>query len=263
MAGDWIKMRTDIYRDPKVCIMADLLLDEDGPLARYVSHSCMRDMTVTRNVTRNVTVGALVTVWGVTRHRGKRNGDDLFIAGATSSIVDDIADLPGFGAAMIAVGWAIETDDGLVFPHFFEEFNVEPTEERKANNAERQRRYREKRNALRDVTVTSQSNAREEKRREENTNKYSRFVKPTVDEVASYATSQGLVDFSAIQFVAFYESKEWKVGKNTMKNWKAAVTGWAARDAEKKKTGTQAPKRMARPLTPEELASWTPTGVPD
>ena len=25
MAGDWIKMRTDLYRDPKVCAIADEL----------------------------------------------------------------------------------------------------------------------------------------------------------------------------------------------------------------------------------------------
>lgn len=170
MAGDWIKMRTDLYRDPKVCVMADLLLDKDSDLARYVSQNMQRDMSITRNVMRNVTVGALVSVWGVLRHRGKRVDDDLVIKGCGLSVVDDLSDLPGFGAALLFVGWVKETTEAIVFPRFFEEFNVDPSEELKAKNAERQRRFREKKkaesNVTVDVTVASQSNAREEKRRE-------------------------------------------------------------------------------------------------
>jgi hypothetical protein len=32
------------------------------------------------------------------------------------------------------------------------------------------------------------------------------------------------------EFVDFYTSKGWKVGKNPMKDWKAAVRTWARRD---------------------------------
>lgn len=174
MAGDWIKMRTDLYRDPKVCVMADQLMDEEGDLARYVSQLQMRDMTVTRNVMRNVTVGALVTVWGVTRHRGKRNGDDLIIEDVTLSVIDDIADLVGFGKAMSSVSWAIETDAGVVFPSFFTEFNVEPDNKAKKKNAERQRRYREKSNGKSNVTdnvtVTSRNALEKRESREEKSN---------------------------------------------------------------------------------------------
>lgn len=171
MAGDWIKMRVDLYRDPKVCVIADALMDEGGELARYVNQIRQRDMTVTRNVTRNVTVGALVTVWGVMRHRGKRDGDDLVCRGVSIAVIDDVADLPGFGTAMASVGWVVETDKGIVFPAFFDEYNVDPNEKKASAAAERQRRYRERkqsesdvtRDVTRDVTVTH----REEKRREE------------------------------------------------------------------------------------------------
>ncbi len=174
MAGDWIKMRTDLYRDPKVCVIADLLLDPESDLARHVNQNCQRDMTVTRNVLRNVTVGALLTVWGIMRMRGKRTSDDLMVRNASLSVIDDVADVPGFGGAMNAVGWAIETPEGLVFPRFFEEFNTEPDAEASAKNAERQRRWRakhrENRNVVRNVMGASQSNVREEKRREEKSN---------------------------------------------------------------------------------------------
>lgn len=171
MAADWIKMRTDLYRDPKVCMMADALLSGDGELARYVNQHCQRDMTVTRNVMRNVTVGALVSVWGVMRVRGKAEGSDLVCRSVGLGVIDDIADLPGFGAAMALVGWAVETPEGLVFPRFFDDHNVDPESAAKQKAAERQKRYRERQKAKSDVTRDVTNNVtvthREEKRREE------------------------------------------------------------------------------------------------
>ena len=168
MASDWIKMRTDIYRDPKVCMMADNLMQKDGDLAAYVDQNTQNQMNVTRNVMRNVTVGALVTVWGVTRHRGERDGDNLILRGCSLAVVDDIADMPGFGEAMASVGWAEESPQGVVFPRFFGEHNVDPTENSRSKNAERQKRFRErhatKSNVTDNVTVTH----REEKSRVEN-----------------------------------------------------------------------------------------------
>lgn len=155
MAGDWIKMRTDLYRDPKVCALADLLLSKDGDLSRYVNQMCQRDMTVTRNVTRCAVVGALVSVWGVLRHQGKRDGDDLAVDGVTNAVVDDIADMPGFGDAMEHVGWLISDEDGIVLPKFFRELNAEPV---KTSGAERQKKYRERKresDVTRDVTRDS------------------------------------------------------------------------------------------------------------
>lgn len=172
MAGDWIKMRTDLYRDPKVCMMADALLSGEGELARYVNQHCQRDMTVTRNVMRNVTVGALVSVWGVMRVRGKAEGSDLVCRSVGLGVIDDIADLPGFGAAMALVGWVVETPEGLVFPRFFDDHNVDPESAAKQKAAERQKRYRERQKAesdvIRDVTRNVTVTHREEKSREEN-----------------------------------------------------------------------------------------------
>lgn len=169
MAGDWIKMRTDLYRDPKVCGIADALLEKEGDLARFVSQHQQRDMSVTRNVMRNAVVGALVAVWGVARQRGKRLGDDLVLKGVTPAVVDDMADVAGFGDAMAAVGWVRQTRNGLVFPRFFEDYNVDPVAEMKAKNAARQRRYREAHsNGKSNVTVAPQSNtekSRGEKRK--------------------------------------------------------------------------------------------------
>lgn len=171
MAGDWIKMRTDLYRSPKVCVMADLLMAGDGELARYVDQHCQRTMTVTRNVMRNVTVGALVSVWGVMRTQGKPVGEDLFCSHVTVSVLDDIADLPGLGAAMAHIGWVVESDNGITFPRFFADHNVDPEEANKKKNAERQARFRDRQKGNGDAESNVTSNVtithREEKRREE------------------------------------------------------------------------------------------------
>lgn len=56
-----------------------------------------------------------------------------------------------------------------------------------------------------------------------------RFTPPTVEEVREYVTSNNY-NVDADNFVDFYESKGWLVGKNKMKDWKAAVRTWARRD---------------------------------
>ena len=58
--------------------------------------------------------------------------------------------------------------------------------------------------------------------------KRTRFTPPTVEEVAAYCAEKGY-DVDAERFVAFYESKGWKVGRNPMKSWKAACTTWHKR----------------------------------
>jgi len=54
------------------------------------------------------------------------------------------------------------------------------------------------------------------------------FVPPTVEEVSAYCSERNnSIDPEA--FVAFYNSKGWKVGKNPMKDWKSAVITWEKR----------------------------------
>lgn len=248
---DWIKMRTDIYRDPKVCLMADHLMDPKGDLARYVNQNVQCNMSVTRNVIRCATVGATLAVWGVMRHRGKRNGDDLVCNGVTLAVLDDIADLPGFGDAMEACGWAVQTDEGICFPRFFSEYNVEIDTKGKSSAAERQARYRQNKKAKSDggsdVTRDVTRDGREEKRREEKSRVVEQqaqehaakpvrsvFRKPSVQDVAEYVTSV-CADIDPQTFIDHYEANGWKIGgKAPMKDWKAAVRTWHKRREEQR-----------------------------
>lgn len=60
-----------------------------------------------------------------------------------------------------------------------------------------------------------------------------RFTPPSVDEVREYCSEKGYT-FDPEAFVAFYESKGWKVGRNPMKSWQAACTTWQKRQGERR-----------------------------
>lgn len=65
------------------------------------------------------------------------------------------------------------------------------------------------------------------------------FSRPSVEEVSAYCQERGNnVDPEA--FVAFYDSKGWKVGNSPMKNWRSAVITWEKRNKpEPKKSGNE------------------------
>jgi hypothetical protein len=55
-------------------------------------------------------------------------------------------------------------------------------------------------------------------------------IPPQLSEVSARITERGITSFTADAFYAFYESKGWKVGSSTMKNWDAALTTWNNRE---------------------------------
>lgn len=67
-----------------------------------------------------------------------------------------------------------------------------------------------------------------------------RFSPPSLDEVQAYISERGSA-VDAQQFVDFYASKGWMVGKNRMKDWKAAVRTWEKR--RKEEAGEQPTKQ--------------------
>lgn len=62
--------------------------------------------------------------------------------------------------------------------------------------------------------------------------KPSRFTPPTDEEIRAYVLEKGY-HFNPEQFVPHYQSKGWKVGKEPMKDWKAACRTWEASWKEK------------------------------
>lgn len=69
-------------------------------------------------------------------------------------------------------------------------------------------------------------------------NERSMFIVPSLQEVSAYCQERNN-NVDSQKFFDFYESKGWMVGKNKMKDWKAAVRTW-----EDKSTKTEEPKEL-------------------
>lgn len=80
-----------------------------------------------------------------------------------------------------------------------------------------------------------------------------RFVPPTLEEVTAYCKDRNNgVDPEA--FIAFYSSKGWKVGNQSMKDWKSAVITWEKRRKTegRKQTEDELEEEIRRFLNDEE-----------
>ena len=55
-----------------------------------------------------------------------------------------------------------------------------------------------------------------------------RFKKPTLEEVEDYCKERNN-EIDPQKFIDFYEAKDWMIGKNKMKDWKACVRTWENR----------------------------------
>jgi len=84
-----------------------------------------------------------------------------------------------------------------------------------------------------------------------------RFTPPTRDEAFIYFSERGLTRAitESEKFVDFYQSKNWMVGKNKMKDWKAAARNWMRKSAEH----TQPTNNQAQsPMKLLTDTSWAP-----
>jgi len=79
---------------------------------------------------------------------------------------------------------------------------------------------------------------------EETQPKRGKFTPPTALEVNAYMQEQGMDDLSE-KFVNFYEAKGWQIGKNKMKDWKAAVRTWKSNYKDKEPQTTVKPVKAS------------------
>jgi hypothetical protein len=78
-----------------------------------------------------------------------------------------------------------------------------------------------------DNQMTTNKNDKNDKNKEKKGVK--RFTPPSLDELKAYILEKQY-DIDGEYFINFYESKGWMIGKNKMKDWKATVRGWQARN---------------------------------
>jgi len=78
-----------------------------------------------------------------------------------------------------------------------------------------------------------------------------KFTPPSLSEIIAYLDNVDL----AKKFYCHYESNGWKVGKNSMKSWRAAADQWRAREINQTKT-KEDEQRIGR-ISTAELQSFT------
>ncbi len=100
-----------------------------------------------------------------------------------------------------------------------------PHHEKDANDAKEKEKEKEKTKAKDNGIYGASAPTRAPEQQGDACQKATRFVRPTVQEVADYCRERGN-QVDAQRFVDYYTANGWRVGKNPMKDWKAAVRTW-------------------------------------
>ncbi|MFP5340444.1 MAG: hypothetical protein ACLGIW_18465, partial [Gammaproteobacteria bacterium] len=93
MAGDWIKMRGNLWDDPRVAALVDAT-----------------------DTTEAQVVGGLYWLWAT----ADQHTEDGHLPGLTLRQIDRKTGIPGFGAALVAIGWLSDGEGGVVLSNFTE-----------------------------------------------------------------------------------------------------------------------------------------------
>ena len=140
---------------------------------------------------------------------------------------------------LLSSGLMVQSGERYLLPYVVENTGSE------SQSAERQRRFRNNhkeqkalhcnasvtelsQNDNKNITLEKEIEKEIEIDKEKDINnraKSKRFVPPSLDDVQKYCIERGN-SVNAEAFIDFYESKGWMVGKNKMKDWKAAVRTW-------------------------------------
>jgi len=121
-----------------------------------------------------------------------------------------------------------------------EEVTSKPTDKEQANNKQ--------------ITTTKEDKNKRSKESNLKENNKRKFKPPNLEQVKTYCDERkNTIDPQA--FLDFYESKGWLIGKNKMKDWKAAVRTWE-RNQTKQNENTGISNKGARATQIKEVGKF-------
>lgn len=93
----------------------------------------------------------------------------------------------------------------------------------------------DKDNDINNISLSTNVSKEIEQQNVAQSQKSKRFIKPTLSDIEVFTQASNL-NINPEQFFDFYESKDWMIGKNKMKDWKAAARNWARRNTTPQQT---------------------------
>lgn len=247
----WIKITTDIFDDEKI------LLIESLPDSY-----------------------AIITVWfKLLCLAGKQNNNGVFMMGRIAYTDKMLATIFRMKESTVTMALQtfeqfgmVEIVDGVItIPNWEKHQNLDKMQQAREQTRLRVAKHREKQKQLAscnapcnaDVTPTDKDLDKDidlDKDKslycgtsaEAPPKKTTTFKPPTVEEVRAYCQERNN-SIDPETFVDFYSAKGWMLGKNKMKDWKAAVRTWEKKEAENPKRRKEpVPGWMNKPRTPDE-----------
>lgn len=244
MAGEWIKMRTNLWDDPRVSHLCDLV---DQPEA--------------------MVVGALYWLWSM----ADEHSEDGLLPGLTLRAIDRKTGVAGIGAALVQIGWLAEVDGGVEVVKFAEHNGA--SAKRRCQDAQRKATVRNVSASDADKKRTS-AGAREEKRREDlkpshtaRDDSQPEGGSPPADPDAPFAmTLEWQPDADRLKALAFRAGVPQQACSDalgafvihhqakglalTAAEWHAKLIAWAKQDQVRGASSKVAPITAARPARP-------------
>jgi len=231
----WIKIVTDIFDDEKI-LLIESMPEHDAIIVIWFKLLCLA---------------------------GKMNNGGVFIMNDKIPYTEEML-ATIFRRPLNVVRLALNTferfgmiervEDIITIPNWSKHQTLDQLEERKEYMREYMQKYREKQKLLAcniNSKVNSKSNSKAnvsvlDKDIEEDKDidlikskaKAKRFIPPTIEEVQAYCRERNN-NVDPEQFINFYSAKDWMIGKNKMKDWKAAIRTW-----EKREESTVQPKQI-------------------
>lgn len=227
----WIKIVTDIFDDEKI-LLIDSLPERDAIIVIWFKILCLA---------------------------GKQNNGGVLMFNERIPYTDEML-ATIFRRPVNTVRLALKTfeeygmieivNHTITIPKWEKHQQLDGLEKVREQTRIRVARHKEKQKELAgNVTVTFANADRLDKDKNKNISSYEdiymcekeskskKFVKPTLEEVRAYCRERNN-NVDPESFIAYYESNGWKVGRNSMKNWKAAVRTW-----ERNGYGNSQPKK--------------------
>lgn len=223
----WIKICTDIFDDEKI-LLIEALPEADAIIVIWFKLLCLA---------------------------GKQNNSGVFVMNDKLAYTDEMLstifrrniNIVRLALTTFESFGMIERIEGVItIPKWEKHQSLDQLEQAREKTRQRVAKHREKQKLLAESEVTLQygnvtqidknrldiDKIRLEEDKNNNNTTTKRFKKPTIEEIESYCKERNN-NINANAFYDYYESKDWMIGKNRMKDWKAAIRTWERNNTKK------------------------------